>query len=454
MTRCIVIGGGITGLFSAILASKYFDNVTLIENAPKCGGLLQSWQDESGNFFDLGTHILSETSNQQINDILFKGIYENPQDWHQFEVMKVSSSFNSARYDTGQFVPLHYLDEGDYEKALLQLLNAKGLPIEQADNLEQFAIENYGLIVTDKIFRPIMLKLQNAELKDLHPSVHYIFGLSRFIPGSVELARELKKSPCYDAKLAFATYYDGVSDVPKYYPKRGGVELWIDYLVEQATELGVEIQTSQCVTNVAFSDSKITDVILGNGEQLSCDHIIWTIPPVFALKLLDWPLANIPVRFCPTSLHHFVLDKPFIDKNFYSNVYDINSIPFRVTFYPNITNDNVVGPYNCTVEVLGEFDLTEQALNDQIILELKSLGYIEQGASVVSVSSTKLAMGFPQFSNAFVNERIRQIDALEAGVKNMTLLGKASKKEFFIYSVLQEAYEQLTYKFDDSLTSS
>lgn len=447
MAGCVVVGGGIAGLFSAILASRYFDKVTLIESAEKCGGLLCSWQDEDGNYFDLGTHILSETGDPNIDDILFRDVHKNKQDWHHFKVMKVSSSFNGQHYNTGQFVPLNFLAEQDYDKALVQLLSAKGLPMDEADNLEEFALNNYGAVITDKIFRPIMHKLQSAELKDLHPSVHYIFGLSRFIPGSAELARELKQSPKYDKKLAFATYYEGVSDIPKYYPKRGGVELWVDYLVEQAIELGVDIYTSESVTGLRYENNRITEVMTQSGKKLQCDHVIWTIPPVFALKLLDLPLANVSVRFCPTSLHHFVLDRPFLDKNFYTNVYDTESAAFRVTFYPNINHESTESSNTCTVEVIGDFNLEEQALNDRIISELKSLGYIEPLAQVLSVSTTKLAMGFPQLSTAFVNEKVRQVEALESNVENITLLGKASKKEFFVYSILQEAFGQLTGKF-------
>lgn len=193
MGSCIIVGGGIAGLFASILASEKFDSVTLIEGSEKCGGLLKSWKNKQQISFDFGTHILSETANDEMNAILFKGIYEHPELWNSFDVTKVSNSFSGKIYDEAQFIALHHLTEVDYKLALSELLLAPGRSLDEAKNLYEYAIDNYGPIITNKIFRPLFQKMQQAELEELHPNVHIIFAFNRFILGDATLSKALKK---------------------------------------------------------------------------------------------------------------------------------------------------------------------------------------------------------------------------------------------------------------------
>jgi protoporphyrinogen oxidase len=448
MKNCIIVGGGISGLFAAIMAKDNCDKVTVIESADSCGGLLCSWKNTDGITFDFGTHILSETAHDPINQVLFKGMYERPELWHSLAVTKVSNVFNGQRYDKGQFIALPFLDELDYHKALDEVKEAPGMALDDAAHLQQFAQANYGQTITEKIFRPVMKKLQDSELEQLHPISHVFFALNRFVPGDAEFSRELKKSLTLDARLAFASYNEGLSSAVKFYPKaRRGIQLWVEQLINQAQEKGVEIKISSRITELSHNDGAISAVILQNGETLPCEHLVWTIPPIFAIKQLGLTYQGVSPKFCPMSLHHLVFDRPFVDKNYYSQINDFNSQSFRVTFYPNITLDESKAPYNCTVEVLCSDIKDKEILNKMVEQELKNLGYVDQDAILLSYDIVDIPMGFPQFTNDFVAEKKRQITLIEDNINNISLIGKASKQEFFVYGIVQETYNQLSKLF-------
>lgn len=447
MKNCIVVGGGVSGLFAAIMAKDHFDSVTVVESQPQCGGLLRSWTNAQGVIFDYGTHILSETDSEAVNRILFKGMYDHPEQWTSLNISKVSNSFNGQLYLSGQFIPLPFLAQPDYHRALTEILSAPGISLEDADNFEQYSKNNYGDTITYQIFQPMMQKLQNAQLADLHPSVHGFFGLSRFIPGDGDLCRELKKSAIFDAKLAFASYQEGVSAATKFYPKNGGIELWVEQLLQQATDKGVVFKTASQISGLEQNQGKVHSVTLKTSETLLCDHLIWTIPPIFAIKLLGLDYHGESPKFCPMSLHHMVFDQAFLDSNYYSSINDLNAQGFRLTLYPNVTLGEVTGPHRCTVEVLCSDIDDKDTLNNTLVAELKSLGYVAADANLLSVDVVDVPMGFPQFTNAFVAEKSRQIDRLNETLQNITLVGKASRCEFFIYGILKETHQMLSELF-------
>ena len=70
----IVVGGGITGIFSACLLKKKFpqDHVQLIEGSSNLGGLLKSVNYRGIGFFDYGVHTFYETGIHEIDDFFQK----------------------------------------------------------------------------------------------------------------------------------------------------------------------------------------------------------------------------------------------------------------------------------------------------------------------------------------------------------------------------------------------
>ena len=65
-----VVGAGIAGIIAAYFEVKKGHNVTLIEADARAGGLLKS-DLSNGKYFDYGTHILSETGEKELDDLIF-----------------------------------------------------------------------------------------------------------------------------------------------------------------------------------------------------------------------------------------------------------------------------------------------------------------------------------------------------------------------------------------------
>ena len=70
----VVVGGGITGIFSAYFLKKKFpqDHVQLIESSSNLGGLLKSFNYREFGFFDYGVHTFYETGIYEIDNFFQK----------------------------------------------------------------------------------------------------------------------------------------------------------------------------------------------------------------------------------------------------------------------------------------------------------------------------------------------------------------------------------------------
>lgn len=130
MKTAVVVGGGITGILSALILKDHVENVYLIEKEEKCGGLLRSVQNEQGVNFDLGTHIPAETLTSSVDKYLFDGM-ENG-DWNVIPILEVGNVFCGKLYDESQYVYTPFLPREKYEKGLVGKASGETFFINEA----------------------------------------------------------------------------------------------------------------------------------------------------------------------------------------------------------------------------------------------------------------------------------------------------------------------------------
>ena len=447
-TAKIVVGGGIAGILSAILLKKKQpqDRVLLIESEPECGGLLRSIVDDKGNEFDYGTHIVGDTGIKELDSILQKDIDEN---WYRLPILKPGNYLHGHFHKYSQLMYAAALPKETLAQATYELLSADHAQAKLAANQLDYCLTTYGKTFTDQLFAPLLNKLFGAPLETLHKDAHRLFGYDRIILGPAHMMRELKHSPHLNDILAFESYNEGVSSALNYYPKQGkGVGLWVEDLVGQAADLGVEVHTSTQVTGIKTDNKKVCQLVTEQLGAIDCDELIWTIPlfPLIKLTKLSFT-PNYRPTIRKMRLHHFIFDRPFDTHNFHVYCNDPDMESFRITLYPNIAKDGEQnGKYRCTVEVLSEhLDNIEQH-EAAILAELKTMGVVNSEAQVISQFTTLITNGFPVYTNEFVDELKRQRDCVSEQLDNVRLLGKASANNFFMADVLAEVFHDIKDK--------
>ena len=253
----------------------------------------------------------------------------------------------------------------------------------------------------------------------------------------------LKKDPRLDMLLAFANQTQGMSKAMNMYPKiNRGIGYWIALLHKQAINLGVEIHLQTTVKQFKLSDGAITHVELKGHNIERVDHVCWTSPSALLFKSCGQdPQSTFKPTIRSTRLFHFTFAQPFLSDNNYIDVNDPQCDAFRVTLYPNLRQIHYA-PYACTVEVIIN-QYTQNCSWQSIAAELVSMGIVAAENSILLHVEDEIKAGFPIMSPEFFEESLAMATRAQAAFKNITLLGKASGRVFFMQDVLIDCVAQL-----------
>jgi protoporphyrinogen oxidase len=448
MKRCVVVGAGPVGILAAFLYKQKYDEVVLVEKGNNLGGLLSSF-DIDGAKYDFGTHIPGCTGNEIIDNFFYGDVEKRDKNYYKFHCLKSENYFENKWYETNTLIDVRNLNEKDYFKGVIQLLEAPGLSGNEK-NLEEFLENTVGSIFTEKAYVPVFSKLQGSDvsLKDISPEVLRLFGLQRVIALNESISKELKKIPRLDQSLGYHRYDDGERNSFYYYPKgNNGIGKWMDDAVSKLYESGVKIVTGQSVATMSHNDGNIDSIILTNGEEFDINYIAWTVPTFLAFKAANINFVSKSPEFRNHLLCHYEIDKKILKKEAqYLLCWDPNYASYRITLYPNITCDSEKSSRNnLTVEVISD-DLSDdllESMSDKIFNELKQLGVIPEEAKILHSKTQNLGAGFPVFTNDFVEDVKEQARFLSHKLDNFSLLGRSSGKGFFINDLLLNTYNEI-----------
>lgn len=438
----VIVGGGIVGIFSALFLADKYKNIFLIENSERIGGLLNSKKFEDIEF-DYGTHIVNETMIKEIDDILYAGLGE---EWREFQTFNPGNITFGELYKDSSYPYLLNMGDG-YEKGLVELLASK----EKAYNLEvdlySYLIKIFGVTYTNRVYRPIFKKLLNLELESLTTDVFKTFDVKRLIIGDDFLTNELKKSEIYDSKIAYPQYLTSSSLNKKYYPKFGkGIGLWIDFLNEKLKEKNVIVLTDTTVSDLQSIETshniKIKNLKTDIEEVISSKMIIWTAPFNNYLNVSNGKVNTPSLNFRNTLLMHFIFEKPFICENHYVTCWDNSFSFFRITLYPNVSQNKNVN--KCTIEIF--FDSAEELEKltyEYILEELVKAKIIGKDNNVEKQYKEVLYRSFPIIDKNYMQNVRQNEEIINTMPNNIKFLGKGRGTSFFINSSILEAYNIL-----------
>jgi len=441
MGEAVVVGGGICGILSALLLASRDEQVTLIEQSPRLGGLLNSFHNEDGLAFDYGTHFVLKTGIEEVDALLFKGIEAELEHWHQMQGLKGGNYFCGKLNGESACLDTRNLPAEVYQQGLVDLLHLEQSS-KQPENLQQWLLQRYGKTFAENAFGPALTKLYGISLDELAciGQLHVVFP--RLILGSSYVTEQLKHAPFFDDRIAYQNDLARPDITTFYYPKQGGVSRWVDLLSLQLEASGVKVLTNTQVNEIEHSDGQVTQVNTSN-EKIACQKLVWTIPTFHCLKAARINFTSHPPVFRSTVLFHFVFDKPLHSDRHYISNYDPKHCHFRSTLYPNI-GDNPSVPYQCTVEVFCEKGKSEDIQDATIISELQEMNIIDENTKILYQHRDTIEIGFPLVTKQFMQDAISLLQLAEQSLGNVVFAGKARCSSFFMKDVLTETHHLLS----------
>lgn len=448
--RPVVVGAGVSGLFSArVLAGKGAPPL-LIDTAERAGGLYCSRSDPAGRAFDLGVHIPMTAGAVDVDRMLFPD--PEPAAWTVITRSLREGVYQGAQtgLDLTSGCPsiMHWPSE-TRRLALGEMTDAAADPERRHEaSLYEQLLDEYGAQLTEKMFRPILKKLTGEPLERLARDTHRLFSLTRLRATDWAATLDLKRSPALDAKLAYVRSEDGGSDTVKLYPRRGGAEFWIRQLTNDLTARGVEQQMGARIEAIERRDRRIRALTLQGGTRIETDHLIWTPPPALLLRALGESVDSIPPTFRDMLFVDLVLDRPLPHDLEYMCCYAQEFLTFRVGFYPALTSpDRPAKEPWLTAEIIvnqATEDVDEAALPARVLEELIEMGAASAGSQPIASNVVRRRNALPILSPEAAESQAGLVERAAAQANNITLIGRNARGHF-INAILMDAYEALAF---------
>jgi protoporphyrinogen oxidase len=452
--KTVIVGGGISGLYAALLQVKYGKGAdTIIIDNKKIGGLFSSHNYSSVGKFDIGTHILSETGIKEIDEIL-EPFYLNS-NWNIMtgNTRDLCGTLQNGKLFTNTaFIDLAFLSSEMKMKIIDEISNLTNNSINYYDdNLERYLKNKYGNIICE-IYRPIIESKFKIELDKLSKYALNFLPLSKFnlfnttdeYYQNINIFPKLKEIIAFPNQREIPVEY--TSQRKCYYPKKIGIELIVDEIKEYLINHNVEIYENQN-TNIESSDNDKINVVSVDGKRILVENIFWSaglIPYAkfikydFNISKLDEPLNTI--------IFHFLCNKKLVcDDVFYFYNLDTDSNLYRLTCYQNFTDVENELYTKFSVECIDRKHVSISEVKEKLILKLINSNILLSSEQIVFSNHEILTYGFPlpTVKNYNILNSLRENVA--SRYKNVTLLGlNSSEKLFFYRDILIDVYNKIS----------
>jgi protoporphyrinogen oxidase len=385
-TDCLVVGGGIAGLYGGLALAESGKQVTVIEQSEGVGGVIRSTQGRSGATYDFGTHYIIETEVAEIDELLLMGLDDSNCVLFQ-ESLAETNYFDGKLAEYSGCIDARSLDKVCLEKAqeeIHQIAINNPAEIFVDGSLHTYLLANYGEVLTEHIFRDAFRKLTGKQLEELPPGSISTFHIERLILFDEHECVSLKeKYPGYDLRIAYNDRTINQSKVKKYYPREGGIQFWPSLMQENLLTRGGQVFTGTSVSQVEAHQA-----VLSSGETIEFKDLYWTLPPaLLAATSGNKDLAAKSGR--PPSVeiafHFLQLDRPTEIKCHYTCDYDPSHCGYRFTFFSNILPGNDRLSNVCIEEPLHDFNAEKRSLlecPEFLVSEILDMGFYSERPQV------------------------------------------------------------------------
>ena len=231
-----------------------------------------------------------------------------------------------------------------------------------------------------------------------------------------------------------------------FYPRKGGVQAWVDGLEEQLIELNATIHTGTTIQSISREGSVVKNVVTDQGV-IELDDLYWTVSPANLFKLVGQPFPSglQPPQFRSGALLHLAFDRDFLTDLQFFYCHDPDKLTFRTTLYSNLRAEGKgEAPFNCTVEIMCDAETVAASnLEEQLLQEMREMEVISEEHQVTYSKLVTSAKGFPIPTLGFNRSMIELADDCEGMAENLLVMGRATGKVHFMNDVLCEIWDKL-----------
>jgi len=346
LARVCVIGGGISGLSSALILQEAGIECSVFEQRGLIGGLVSCSNEEGSLFHRVGGHVFN-SKKPKVHEWF----------WNKFdresEFLRAKRKAVILIRDTFVDYPielhLSQLEDQEARQVFDELLANSTRNYEPSNyaSLGEFMTDNFGDTLYSIYFKPYNNKIWKRDLGSI--PLEWLDGKLPMISPKEILYKNIFKGGGDDMVHSFF-----------YYPKRGGSQFIVDRIA----------QNLDIINEAVLSIDRAENGILINGEH-NFSHVVYTgdirqLPALLARSSMDEiskPLADnlslLPANATTTMLCE-------CDANEYSWVYlpsettKIHRIIMTGNFSPH-NNREAMPPHRstCTVEHSGQLDQHE-----------------------------------------------------------------------------------------------
>lgn len=467
----VIVGGGLPGLFSALVCSEKFPNASIkvIERGPRLGGAYGSLVHRRAGIFDHGMHLIYTSMDQKIDKYFRECIPED--DWNILEGNEkdIAGVFYGGRLETKS----PYINIADVKQdfrsmsinGLFRAFSKEPVSAENSKNALHFFQSRFGFELAETVFDPILQKLWGHKAEDLSAFISKLVLMDRvnFFPHEAMLS--MSNSSLLRSRLAFPDQMrlplEKRSSQVGLYPKKFGMKFFIEKIQSTLERRGVDFQMSTQINHFKISKGSIRSIgLIRDGKpSLDCkvDEIIWTIP-IFSLS----PLLNIQNSInekgdppkAQKCIYFLLKNPPNMDNLYYFFCFDSGFKTFRVTNYSQYCEDAVrksESEFGISYPVCMEMHLQEdENINGEKLeriakKELMQFGIIEKESDVLFCFSGEQSGGFPILTNkniriqADLKEQINMVLP-----KNLNIACQEPEKGiFFLHEVVTKIFYAL-----------
>ena len=429
MKNAVIVGGGLAGIVAAkVLASSGY-SIKIIEAGSKIGGLIRSKKIKNF-YFDHGPHKIQETYNKKLNKFFFNKIEKY---FYSYNSLPQNHFINNKWYDSSSFADLRTFEKNIFNKIYQEILLKKKNKSKIKKNEKKQCYYNYGKTLTNHLISPLMKKYTGSSLENLETNKRNLFNLSRFLIADKHTTQKLKKNKFLNNIIGYNSYKEGLSGRRNFYPKRGGIEELISFLLKNNSKNKIKFYLKKNIIKMNLKKNKISELILNNGETVSADLFVWTGNIKFLNNLLFIKNLNKLKKKIFWNFSHFISSKKLDNKVFYSYNYDKKNPIYRITYYDNFQKIKKTKNYRNTVEVVLPQKKNKNFFKN-ITLNLKKMGLIKKNTKIKLLDQYSIPYNISQEKDK-ISKKIKKL-------KNLLIFGQAANK-FSKEEIIKDIYEKL-----------